>query len=306
MTNDVPYRAPANRTGLTQDDVARGAGVDTAYVARLVELGVLTPAGDGTLGDGDIRRARIIQSLDVGGMPLEAVGEAMRRGAIDLDFVDDPAYGLFAGSTDVTFRALSERTGVPIELLLVIRESMGSALPGADDHVRPVELHVVPAIELMLANNVRTSTVERALRGYGDNLRRMAEIEADWWMSDVMQPIIQSGGGFGDIGPRTAAFSNAFSALSDQMLLALFHGHQTNAWMKNFYGGFEIALERAGLLNPTDRPPAICFLDLTGYTRLTDERGDAHAADLAGRCPGWSSGPRASTAGRRSSGWATA
>jgi adenylate cyclase len=29
------------------------------------------------------------------------------------------------------------------------------------------------------------------------------------------------------------------------------------------------------------RPPAICFLDLTGYTRLTDERGDEAAADLA-------------------------
>jgi adenylate cyclase len=283
VTSEVPYRAPANRTRLAQADVARGAGVDPRYIARLVELGILTPAGDGTLGDGDVRRARIIQSLDAGGMPIEAIGEAMQRGAIDLDFVDDPAYGLFAGSTDVTFRALSERTGVPIEILFLIRESMGSALPGADDHVRPVELQVVPAIELMLANGVRMTTVERALRGYGDNLRRMAEIEADWWMSDVMQPIIQAGGAFGDIGPRTAAFSNAFSPLSDQMLLALYHGHQSNAWMKNFYGGFEIALERAGLLNPTDRPPAICFLDLTGYTRLTDERGDEHAADLAGR-----------------------
>jgi adenylate cyclase len=283
VTNDVPYRAHANRTGLTEEDVAQGAGVDRAYVARLVELGILAPASDGTLNDGDIRRARIIQSLDAGGMPIEAIGEAMRRGTVELEFVDDPAYGLFAGSTDVTFRALSERTGVPIELLFLIRESMGSALPGADDHVRPVELQVVPAIELMLANGVRRTTVERTLRGFGDNLRRMSEIEADWWMSDVIQPIIQSGGSFTDIGPRTAAFSNAFAPLSDQMLLALYHGHQANAWMKNFYGGFEAALERAGLLNPTDRPPAICFLDLTGYTRLTDERGDEHAAELAGR-----------------------
>ena len=28
-------------------------------------------------------------------------------------------------------------------------------------------------------------------------------------------------------------------------------------------------------------PPAICFLDITGYTRLTQERGDEAAADLA-------------------------
>jgi adenylate cyclase len=32
-----------------------------------------------------------------------------------------------------------------------------------------------------------------------------------------------------------------------------------------------------------ERPPAVCFLDITGYTRLTEERGDEAAADLAAR-----------------------
>jgi adenylate cyclase len=31
------------------------------------------------------------------------------------------------------------------------------------------------------------------------------------------------------------------------------------------------------------RPPAICFVDLTGYTQLTEERGDEVAAQIAGR-----------------------
>jgi adenylate cyclase len=30
----------------------------------------------------------------------------------------------------------------------------------------------------------------------------------------------------------------------------------------------------------------VCFLDLTGYTRLTEERGDAAAAELAARLAG--------------------
>jgi adenylate cyclase len=41
-------------------------------------------------------------------------------------------------------------------------------------------------------------------------------------------------------------------------------------------------LDKAGLHNRLERPPAICFLDITGYTRLTQERGDDAAADLAG------------------------
>ena len=45
----------------------------------------------------------------------------------------------------------------------------------------------------------------------------------------------------------------------------------------------EAALERAGLFSRLRRPPAMCFLDIMGYTRLTEERGDEAAADLAGK-----------------------
>jgi class 3 adenylate cyclase len=38
------------------------------------------------------------------------------------------------------------------------------------------------------------------------------------------------------------------------------------------------------------------FLDLVGYTRLTEKRGDQAAAELAGSWRCWSTGPRASTA----------
>ena len=49
----------------------------------------------------------------------------------------------------------------------------------------------------------------------------------------------------------------------------------------------EAALERAGLARRRPvQPPAIAFLDLTGYTKLTEERGDqarGRAGRLAGR-----------------------
>jgi class 3 adenylate cyclase len=38
-----------------------------------------------------------------------------------------------------------------------------------------------------------------------------------------------------------------------------------------------------GLYRRPDRPPAMCFLDLSGYTRLTEERGDRAAVDLVAR-----------------------
>jgi adenylate cyclase len=256
--------------------------VDAPFVQRLVELGILGPSPEG-FSDGDIRRARILQALDDSRFPLDALAEAIRRREIDLGFVDDPAYGLFAGPSNQTFRQVSAARGIPLDLLVAIREAMGSAQPGPDDRLREMELDVLPAIELQLANGVRPRVIERTLRAYGESLGRVAEVESDWWRSDVIEPVLARGGSIADVGPETAKFANEYESVGAEMLLAIYRGNQTNTWMKNIFEGFESALKRLGIYDPGDRPPTICFLDLSGYTRLTEVRGDEHAADLAGR-----------------------
>jgi adenylate cyclase len=69
----------------------------------------------------------------------------------------------------------------------------------------------------------------------------------------------------------------------EQALLAIYQGQQEHAWTQSLVEHVEGALERAGLHRRLERPPAVCFLDITGYTRLTEERGDEAAADLAAR-----------------------
>jgi adenylate cyclase len=69
----------------------------------------------------------------------------------------------------------------------------------------------------------------------------------------------------------------------DDAVLAVYHGQQAHAWMRNIFEGFEGLLARAGLHARLERVPAICFFDVTGYSRLTEERGDESAAELAGR-----------------------
>jgi hypothetical protein len=44
--------------------------------------------------------------------------------------------------------------------------------------------------------------------------------------------------------------------------------------MTGIFEWMEQALERAGLSGRVASPPAMCFLDLTGFTRRTDEQGD--------------------------------
>jgi adenylate cyclase len=72
-------------------------------------------------------------------------------------------------------------------------------------------------------------------------------------------------------------------ALVDRALMAAYHRQQDLAWTEQLVEEIEAALEDTGVLGRPERVPAMCFLDLVGYTRLTEERGDQVAAALAGR-----------------------
>jgi adenylate cyclase len=270
-------------SGYSRQEVAQRAGVDPGYVDRLVELGIMTPDAGGRFSPGDVLRARWLQSLERAGLPLEGIAAAVRDGALSFSFLDVPAYDRFAGLSGTTFQQLSAETGIPLELLTVVREAVGFAEPGPDDTVREDELTVVPLIQLQLAKGFRPMVIERWLRVYGDSLRRIAETEAAFWDSEVEMPLLASGMTESEMLQAQADLGSQMSPLIEKILLAIYHGQQEHAWSQVVVEHVEGALEAAGLHRRLDRPPAVCFLDLTGYTRLTEERGDEAAAELAAR-----------------------
>jgi adenylate cyclase len=267
--------------GYSRQEVAQRAGVDADYVDRLVELGILTPGTADEFSSGDVLRARWVQGLERAGLPLEGMAAAVRDGALSFSFMDSAAFDRFPGLSNITFRELSERTGIPMDLLKVVREAVGFAEPRPEDLVREDELSVVPAIELQLSKGFRPAVVERGLRVDAMSLRRMAETETDFWRSEVVRPLLQGGMTEGEMVEAQADLGSRMAPLREQALLAIYHGQQEHAWRQSAVEYVEGALERAGLFSRLHRPPAICFLDITGYTRLTEERGDEAAADLA-------------------------
>jgi adenylate cyclase len=249
----------------------------------LVELGILTPDAEDAFSPGDVLRARWLQSLEQAGVPLDGIAAAIRDGALSFSFLDVPAYDRFTGLSGTTFQQLSAQTGIPLELLMVVREAIGFAEPGPEDHVHDNELSVVPLIQLQLAKGFRPVVIERWIRVYGDSMRRIAETEAAWWNSEVEMALVASGMTEGEMLQAQADLGSQMTPLIEQVLLAIYHGQQEHAWSQVFVEHVEGALEQAGLHRRLDRPPAMCFLDITGYTRLTEERGDEAAADLAAR-----------------------
>ena len=111
--------------GYSLPEAAERAGISVDELSRQVELGILSPDDDGQFTLGAVRKAAMAQSLAAGGVPLEGLAAELKSGRLSLDFLDDPVFETFAALSTVTFEELSAQTGVPVELLMVIREAIG-------------------------------------------------------------------------------------------------------------------------------------------------------------------------------------
>jgi adenylate cyclase len=260
-------------------EAAERAGVSLEELGHLVELGIVGPGADGRFTSGTVRRVGMVRGLVAAGVPLDGLGVAIRSGKVSLDFLDEPSFERFSAFSGVTFAQLAERSGAPVQLLMLIREAAGSPAPLPDDRVRDEELPYAEFIEAQVKAGFRTAGIEQLLRVQGDSLRRMAETESTWWRSEVLTPATEAGTRTDEI--LAVDFAYRMSVLAERALLGMYHLQQTQAWTTTILEGLEAMLAAAGLHSRLDHPPAMCFLDITGYTRLTQERGDAAAARLA-------------------------
>ncbi len=272
---------PDVTTSFTPAELASKAGVEQGYVERLVGLGVLKPDDEGLFRVGAIRITRLVQTLERGGLPLDGIATAIASGRVSFDFLGLPVYDRIAGLSDTTFGSLHERTGIPLELLQAMREAIGLARPEPEDLMRDDELALAGTVRSMTEGGIEPASVGRFLRVYSENLRRIVDSESDWYRAYLMQPMID--GGMSEAAALTMAGRAAgdFADAMQSVFVGLYHAQQEQSWIRTIFEVVESALEQAGLWTRLPRPPAVSFLDLTGYTRLTEERGDAAAADMA-------------------------
>ena len=154
------------------------------------------------------------------------------------------------------------------------------APPEPDDRLREDELAILPVIQIQIDKGFRMASIERLLRVQGNSTRRVAEQEAAWWYAEVIEPAFEAGKSLEEMG--NPDFADLISPLMDQAFIAMYHAQQARSWTANIIEGFEQVLARAGIHSRLERVPAIGFLDISGYTRMTQELGDDRSAEVAG------------------------
>jgi adenylate cyclase len=273
--------------GLSAAGLADLAGVTGAEVARLVELGILVPRdGVDPFLETDAYKVRVAAACEQAGLPMAGIAAAIRAGRLRFGFLEAAPYRRWGVRSARTYRQVSQETGVPLELLGSFLEAIGFAWMAPDEPIREDELEVVPLLQLGLATGLLDlAWLTRLGRGYAEGMRLVAGVEKDVWQARFMAPMLASGADQQTAREQASQLSGDLNLtpLIERVLLAAYRRQQELAWTEQLVEDIEDALEETGELGRPGRVPAMCFLDLTGYTRLTEERGDQAAAELAGR-----------------------
>lgn len=266
---------------LTHAEVASAAGVDENFVEWLVELELLRPNADGLFARPDVYRTRFLHACDAGGLPLGAIADAQSEGRVSLAFMDNPSYR-WSHLTPRTFDDVARDERVPLELLRRTEQGFGVARPEPGDRVRDDVLAIVPLLRVASDAGVPDDQVLRILRTAVDALRRVSEAENYVWHTFVEMPMVRA---TGEAAASTAAnrIGAVMTPLQEEMLLRIYRRQQERVWTQDFIEHVEVALEEMGRYEREERPRAMAFVDVAGYTRLTEDLGDAAAADLAAR-----------------------
>jgi adenylate cyclase len=263
-------------------ELAVRLGVERERVEHLADLGVIDRDADGRFAPGDVHRVRLLDGFEQAGVPLEALLAASREGTISLRYYDElhPPPEELSGRT---FAAFAGTLGPGRAHLTRLFAAFGLAEPEPDARLSAAdEALIADLIDIVVATG-QPDLALRAVRMFGEGARRAADGalgvygEAAERLGDDLRGL-----------PVDAAFDRLlrpwarFARHSSDIAAWLASRHLTRAIDEYSVTETERILEAEGYVAPRlGTAPAVAFVDLTGFTRLTEERGDEVAAGMA-------------------------
>lgn len=181
-----------------------------------------------------------------------------------------------------TVQTLAEEFGLPWDLVESSQVRLGIPRPSPDDRVREDDLQLYPAAQILKGVGLDEAALVRFSRVMGENIRRLAEAQVHFFGQTVIEPMRRAGVPQAEVWRMASAAAPQVTPLFEWLLLWLYRRQQEHYLLQNIVEDIETAMEGAGFGRARlARPQAIAFLDLSGFTRLTEEKGDEAAAELA-------------------------
>jgi adenylate cyclase len=280
VTTAHPTPVPPGSRRLSLQELAERAGATVERVERLVQLGILDPAAtEEPFRSGDIHRVRAVAALEDSGVQPEQIAAAMEAGELSLGYLD---YVLQPPAViDRTYSELADDLAIPFDVVERVFLAFGLPHPPPHDQAREDDAAILRGLKAFL-DAVDEVDVLGTARLFGDALRRLAEYQVHLFHTRVEERFRKAGvpearvldTALKEVGVHTSPLGELFAAW-------LYRRHSETFTVEHRVVHGEDDLERAGIHRRAPaNPPAIVFLDISGYTRLTEELGDEASAAM--------------------------
>jgi adenylate cyclase len=263
---------PDQRISLSE--ASRRSGVSTSTLKRWAREKIV-PVRRGRWTGAAAAQARVVARMRERGHSLEELKKAGREGRLAFGFAEE----LFPKREDtVTVEEVAEETGLEPELVERILVILGTPL-GREWLLNSEDVKALRHCARVLAAGFPLVAFLQLVRVYVQSLRRIADAEVRLFHLYVHEPMIRDAvpelemaEEMGELAADILPLAAPLTEYLHTRYLSFFLEQDVVGHMETDLGGTGSQIHHV--------PVTLCFIDLTGFTRYTEEEGDLEALDV--------------------------
>jgi adenylate cyclase len=259
---------------ISLSEASRRSGVSASTLKRWAEEKVL-PVRRGRWTAAAAAQARVVARMRERGHSLEDLKRAGREGRLAFGFTEDlfPKLG-----EQTTVEEVAHETGLEPELVERILVILGTPL-GHERLLGPEDVRALRHCARVLAAGFPLVAFLQLVRVYVQSLRRIADAEVRLFHLYVHEPLIR------DAVPELEMAEEMGELAGDILPLAAplteyLHTRYLRFFLEQDVVGHMESEGGTAASQVHHVPVTLCFIDLTGFTRYTEEEGDMEALDV--------------------------
>jgi adenylate cyclase len=262
---------------ITLSEASRIAGVSASTLKRWAADGLI-PVADGKWTPASAAQARVIGRMRERGYSVDAIREAAEGGRLafgraeDLFHVQEGRY---------TREKAAELTGLEPELIERLMTLLGTPM-GLEGRLNEEDLRAMRHCAEVLNSGFPLVAFLQLVRVYAQSIRRVADAEVRLFHLYIHEPLMQDevppleiAEEMGDLAADLLPVTAPLMEYMHNRYLRFYIEQDVVGHMEADIGGAGRGLARVSM--------AFCFVDLTGFTRYTEEQGDEEAIDMIER-----------------------
>jgi len=262
---------------ISLSEAARRSGVPASTLKRWAAEKIV-PVRRGRWTAAAAAQARVVARMRERGYALEDLKNAVREGRLAFGVTEE----LFAGPEEerVPVEEVAAETGLEPELVDRILVILGTPTDRRRD-VSPEDAEALRHCARVLGAGFPLVAFLQLVRVYAQSMRRIADAEVRLFHLYVHEPLIR------DAVPELEMAEEMGELAGDILPLAA----PLTEYLHRRYLRFFVEQDVVGHMEAADAVDtaeielghvhvALCFIDLTGFTRYTEEQGDIEALDV--------------------------